>query len=157
MNANVVGTSKCSVCFRKPGEPATSWKLAKHRPRNKKLSIKYFHTHNLGSYHQQNKWRRDETLGLGKEKQGVDWLNWESPDKKAAEETGDEDETPGTATLPELSAILKKKKTKEWKPFLTIDESNLPQISEFKYIGREKRDWLTGKMRPSRHTYHLLY
>ena len=56
MNANKQGTAKCSVCLRKPGTKATSWKLGKHRPKNPNLDRKYFHSHNYESYKQQKKW-----------------------------------------------------------------------------------------------------
>ena len=147
MKSNEVGTSRCSVCCRKPGEPATSWKLAKHRPRNSKLNIKYFHTHNIQSYRQQKEWLNAPT----KEAKGVDWLQWNPASAKSKHSSGNNE----GVKLPKI--VGKDPVHRKPKPFLIIDEANLPQIESFKFIGRDKRNWLTGEPRSSRHYYHLLY
>ena len=152
MNANKAGTAKCSVCFRKPGTKATSWKLGKHRPRNKDVNIKYFHTHNYGSYKQQQNWRGALNLN-SKSKDSEKGANWSAAQIFTTAASTFASSLPPIQNGPKARSGTKK----NWKPFLTIDEEDLPQIETFSHIGRKKRDWLTGELRSSRHKYHLLY
>lgn len=111
------------------------------------MNIKYFHTHNIQSYRQQKEWLNAPT----KEGKGVDWLQWNPASAKSKQSSGINEEV-------ELPKIVGKDPVRcKPKPFMIIDEANLPQIESFKFIGRDKRNWLTGESRSSRHYYHLLY
>ena len=168
MNANKQGTAKCSVCFRKPGTKATSWKLGKHRPRNPKLGIKYFHTHNYGSYKQTKKWDGIDVDKIEEERKQRRLSPPNSDDPSTKKWSSDEifkkslnvfgDKLPSIHEKEKLQKKIKEiPKNKTWKPFLIIDEMDLDQVESFEHIGRKKRDWLTGELRSRRHKYHLLY
>ena len=133
MNANKAGTAKCSVCFRKPGTKATSWKLGKHRPRNKDVNIKYFHTHNYDSYKQQQNWRGALNFN-SKSKDSEKGANWSAAQIFTTAASTFASSLPPIQNGPKARSVTKK----NWKPFLTIDEEDLPQIETFSHIGRKK-------------------